>query len=324
MPGKLMSMAAKPTEANEQQAERIRTRVRLLIQLTTRHGRYRRGLVQAATSLTPNEASLLADLEGHGLDVNQLRDVLYGGHVLVDDPDLYEGWKFPKVTRQRLSSHHRTVDKQLYPDLGMHGPLVREKLHGRTANGTWMQLEKTPAAFGASHRLPTWNDVLHLVDFVIYRVTKRNVGPWGLSAVTERRPMYLSPQLMTTVPLPHGTTRKLTATLTQLDAEDQVVHHTGHAHSDLVRWFLGPLREDPLVELSPGPGRGRGRGLFSNSQVWVTESLASTARLLLSGVGRSDRWTLPVAVAARPIEIEVGDRRLRLAARVPAKAHQGS
>ena len=317
-----MSMAPKPTEANEQEAERIRTRVRLLIQLTTRHGRYRRGLVQAATSLTPNEASLLADLEGHGLDVNQLRDVLYGGHVLVDDPDLYERWRFPKVTRQRLSSHHRTVDKQLYPDLGMHGPLVREKLHGRTANGTWMQLEKTPAAFGASHRLPTWNDVLHLVDFVVYRVTKRNVGPWGLSAVTERRPMYLSPQLMTTVPLPHGTTRRLTATLAQLDAEDQVVHNARHTHPDLVRRFLGPLREDPLVELAPGPGRGR--GLFGNSQVWVTESAASTARHLLSGVGRLDRWTLPVAVAARPIEIGVGDRRLRLAARVPAKAQKVS
>lgn len=315
-----MSMAPKPTEANEQEAERIRTRVRLLIQLTTRHGRYRRGLVQAATSLTPNEASLLADLEGHGLDVNQLRDVLYGGHVLVDDPDLYERWRFPKVTRQRLSSHHRTVDKQLYPDLGMHGPLVREKLHGRTANGTWMQLEKTPAAFGASHRLPTWNDVLHLVDFVVYRVTKRNVGPWGLSAVTERRPMYLSPQLMTTVPLPHGTTRRLTATLAQLDAEDQVVHNARHTHSDLVRRFLGPLREDPLVELAPGPGRGR--GLFGNSQVWVTESAASTARHLLSGAGRLDRWTLPVAMAARPIEIGVGDRRLRLAARVPAKAQK--
>jgi hypothetical protein len=324
MPGSLTSMAAKPTEANEQEAERIRTRVRLLIQLTTRHGRYRRGLVQAAASLTPNEATLLADLEGHGLDVNQLRDVLYGGHVLVDDPDLYERWKFPNVTRQRLSSHHRTVDKQLYPDLGMHGPLVREKLHGRTANGTWMQLEKTPAAFGARHALPSWNDVLHLVDFVIYRVTKRNVGPWGLSAVTERRPMYLSPQLMTTVPLPHGTTRKLTATLTQLDAEDQAVHNTRHTHSDLVRRFLGPLRADPLVELAPGPGRGRGRGLFSNSQVWVTESAASTARQLFSGVGRSDRWTLPIAVAARPIEIKVGDRRLRLAARVPAKAQKKS
>jgi hypothetical protein len=83
-----MSTAAKPPEANEQQAERMRTRVRLLVQLTTRHGRYRRGLVQAAKSLTPNEAAVLADLEAHGMDVNQLRDVLYGGHVLVDDPEL--------------------------------------------------------------------------------------------------------------------------------------------------------------------------------------------------------------------------------------------
>ena len=43
--------------------------------------------------------------------------MLWGGHVLVDNPDLYERWRFPKGTRERLSSHHRTVDKQLYPDL---------------------------------------------------------------------------------------------------------------------------------------------------------------------------------------------------------------
>jgi hypothetical protein len=54
----------------------MRTRVRLLVQLTTRHGRYRCGLVQAARSLNPQEAAVLADLEAHGLDVNQLRDVL--------------------------------------------------------------------------------------------------------------------------------------------------------------------------------------------------------------------------------------------------------
>jgi hypothetical protein len=314
-----MSMAdpAGANEASEQQAERVRTRVRLLVQLTTRHGRYRRGLVHAAKRLTPEEAAVLSDLESHGLDVNQLRDVLYGGHVLIDDPELYERWRFPKVTRQRLSSHHRTVDKQSYPDLGMHGPLVREKLHGRTANGTWVQLEKTPAAFGGRHRLPTWNDVLHLVDFVVYRVTKRNVGPWGLSAVTERRPMYLSPQLMTTVPLPHGTTRTLATTLARLDAEDQVAGNASTEHSDLVRRFLGPLRKDPLAELVPVSGREPGRGLFGNSQVWVTETGADAIRRLLFAKRQPDRWTLPDVAAARPVEVVVGDRRLRLAGRIP-------
>ena len=312
-----MADPAGTTEPTEQQAERMRTRVRLLVQLTTRHGRYRRGLVHAAKRLTPEEAAVLSDLESHGLDVNQLRDVLYGGHVLIDDPELYERWRFPKVTRQRLSSHHRAVDKQSYPDLGMHGPLVREKLHGRTANGTWVQLEKTPAAFGGRHRLPTWNDVLHLVDFIVYRVTKRNVGPWGLSAVTERRPMYLSPQLMTTVPLPPGTGRALAATLARLDAEDQIAVNACSEHSDLVRRFLGPLRKDPLAELVPVAGREPGRGLFGNSQVWVTETGADAIRRLLFAKRQPDRWKLPDVADARPVEVVVGDRRLRLAARLP-------
>lgn len=323
MRGPSIRAATRRTKATEQQAELMRTRVRLLVQLTTRHGTYRRGLVQAAKSLTPEEAAVLADLEAHGLDVNQLRDVLWGGHVLVDNPDLYERWRFPKVTRQRLSSHHRTVDKQMYPDLGMHGPLVREKLHGRTATGTWVQLEKTPAAFGAGHRLPTWNDVEHLADYIVYRITKRNVGPWGLSSATERRPIYLSPQLSTTVPLPEGTTRLLTKTLFRLDSEDQT-EAAGGTQSDLVPRFLGPMREDPLVELVPASRRGRGRGLFGNSQVWVTETAGATARRLLSGGGKSGGWTLPKVLAARPIEAAVGDRRLRLAVRVPATPEKAS
>ena len=322
MRGTSIGAATRRAPASEEQAERVRTRVRLLVQLTTRQGRYRRGLVQAATTLTPEEASVLSDLEAHGLDVNQLRDVLCGGHVLVDNVELYERWRFPKVTRERLSSHHKTVDKQTYPDLGMHGPLVREKLHGRTANGTWVQLEKTPAAFGAGHRLPSWNDVLHLADFVVYRVTKRNVGPWGLSASTERRPMYLSPRLSTTVPLPEATTHALTAALARLDAEDQEVDDAGSAHSDLVRRFLGPLRQDPLVDLIPGAGRGRGRGLFGNSQVWVTETGAATARRVLSSEAQPEGWTLPDVRATRPLEVGVGDRKLRLAARVPATARR--
>ena len=322
MGGRSTGARARRTGVSEEQAERVRTRVRLLVQLTTRYGRYRRGLVQAAKSLTPEEAAVLADLEAHGLDVNQLRDVLWGGHVLIDNPDLYERWRFPKGTRERLSSHHRTVDKKKYPDLGMHGPLVREKLHGRTATGTWVQLEKTPAAFGAGHRLPTWNDVQHLADFVVYRITKSNVGPWGLSAVTERRPMYLSPQLGATVPLPEGTTRALTKTLFRLDLEDHVVQVARGAQSDLIHRFPGPLREDPLVELAPAPGRGRGRGLFGNSQVWVTETPASTARQLLSAGGKSAGWTLPKVLAARPMEVSAGDRRLRLAVRVPATAEK--
>ena len=40
--------------------------MRLLVRLTTRHGGYRRGLVHAASTLTREEAAVLADLEAHG------------------------------------------------------------------------------------------------------------------------------------------------------------------------------------------------------------------------------------------------------------------
>ncbi len=82
----------------------------------------------------------------------------------------------------------------------MRGHVVREKLHGRTAQGTWVQLEKTPAAFG-KRKLPSLDDLRHLADYVVYRITRSNVGPWGLSRRTERRPMYLSPDVAVPTPI---------------------------------------------------------------------------------------------------------------------------
>lgn len=308
---------AAPAQASEQQAERVRTRVRLLVELTTRAGRYRRGLVQAASRLTPHEAVVLSDLEAHGLDVDQLRDVLCGGHVLVDDPTLYERWSFPDVSRPRLSSHHRHIDKRQYPDLGMRGPLVREKLHGRTAGGTWVQLEKTPASFGGSRRLPTWSDVEHLVDYVVYRLTRRNVGPWGLSGVTERRPMYLSPDLTALVPLPTATAVVLAGTLHRIESEDDEPAATSDPGMTrpLAASFPPPRRADAVAELVPDPERGRGRGLFGSSSVWVTESAATTARRLLTQPAPRLEWATPRVDTTRPVEVAVGGRRLVMGAR---------
>ena len=176
-----------PAPLGDEETERVRTRVRTMVQITSRVGAYRAGLALAARRLTSSEAAIIADLERHGLDVAQLREVLCGAHVLVDEPGLYESWRFPK-SRERLSSHHKTVDKSTYPDLGLKGPLVREKLHGRTEAGTWVQLEKTPAAMGHGFRLPTLTDLQHLWDYVVYRFTKSNVGPWDWVSSKSGRP----------------------------------------------------------------------------------------------------------------------------------------
>jgi hypothetical protein len=100
---------AKPLTA--QRTEEVRDRVRLMIAITARAGSYRKGLLTAAARLSPEEAAIIADLERHGLQVPQLHDVLCGGHVLIDDPKLYEDWRFAKVSHLRMSSHHKDIDK---------------------------------------------------------------------------------------------------------------------------------------------------------------------------------------------------------------------
>lgn len=265
----------------------VRRRVRLMVEISARPGVYRRGLEKAAARLTPEEAVVLADLEFHGLNVVQLREVLRGAHVLVDDPSLYERWLFPKASHERISSHHHEIDKQKFPDFGMRGPLLREKLHGRTARGTWLQLEKTPAAFG-KRKMPSWNDILHLADYVMYRITRSNIGPWGRSGDTEKRPMYLSPDLRARVPLPEAASDELTRVIERIEEEDDVTSTS----PDLAARFPPPDRANDLRELT-FTGEVQGRGLFAGSDVWITRTASRTAKELLRRDIEPPRWAMP-------------------------------
>lgn len=307
-----------PAPLSDEETERVRTRMRLMVQITSRIGKYRAGLALAARRLTPSEAAIIGDLERHGLDVAQLREVLCGAHVLVDEPELYERWRFPK-SRERLSSHHKRIDKSAYPDIGLKGPLVREKLHGRTEAGTWVQLEKTPAAMGHGFHLPTLNDVQHLWDYIVYRFTKSNVGPWGLSKNVERRPMYLSPSLAATVPLPASAENELTGSLERVEDDDD----TTSASPDLAARFPPPDRASALAELVFVPGSRNGRGLFGASEVHVTETPSPAARAVFSEArGAATGWSLPPPGRTAPGTLEAGDRTIRCAIRRVPVAEQ--
>jgi hypothetical protein len=258
------------------QTEQTRARVGLMVGITARDGAFRKGLLVAARLLSPEEALIIAHLEEHGLQLPQLRDILCGGHVIIDNPELYDRWRFARVSHPRRSSHHRDIDKTRYPDIGMRGALVREKLHGRTAQGTWLQLEKTPAAFGPG-RLPTLNDLRHLVDYLTYRVTRSNVGPWGLSRWTERHPIYLSPRLAVPARLSPAVAKSLAGALGRIEADDD----TTAASAELARRFPPPQQPDPVRELGRTvPGRG-GRGLFGNSAVWVSRATSPAVATVL-------------------------------------------
>ena len=308
----------RPGPLSADETERVRRRVRLMVQIASQIGKYRAGLPVAAKRLTPSEAAIIADLERHGLDVPLFRDVLCGAHVLVDEPGLYERWRFRK-SRERLSSHHKTIDKREYPDLGLKGPLVREALHGRTQAGTWVQLEKTPASMGHGLHLPTLTDLRHLWDYIVYRVTKSNVGPWGLSKATERRPMYLSPSLGATVPVPAAAEAELTGALERLEEGDDVTS----ASPDLAARFPPPDRVNTLDELVFVPGTRGGRGLFGASGVYVVESPSPAAVEVLGAERTPRRWTLPAPGRTRAGSARAGERELRFAVRrVPVAEQQ--
>lgn len=312
------SAGDQPQPLSGAETERVRERVRRMVEITSRVGVYRAGLKLAARRLGPSEAAIVADLERNGLDVPQLREVLCGAHVLIDEPELYDRWRFPD-SRERLSSHHKTVDKHRYPDLGLKGPLVREKLHGRTESGTWLQLEKTPAAMGDGFRLPSLTDLRHLLDYVVYRFTRSNVGPWGRSKQTERRPMYLSPSLSATVPLPASAEAELVGALERIEEEDD----TTSASPDLARRFPPPDRADTLRELVFVPRSRNGRGLLGASDVYVTEAPSAAARALTEAAEGAPRsWSLPAAGRTAPVTLRAREREVPTVVRRVPRAEQ--
>lgn len=300
-------------------AENVRRRVQLLIDITSQVGEYRSGLRLAGERLTRAEATIISDLEVHGLDVSQLQQILWGGHVIVDDPDLYDRWHFPK-SHARISSHHKDIDKSEFPDIGLKGPLVREKLHGRTETGTWVQLEKTPAAMGGGFHLPTLNDLRHLWDYVVYRYTKSNVGPWGLSKQTERRPVYLAPALSSTIPVPAGARAELTSALDHAERSDD----TGSASPDLARLFAPPERSNTAAELVFHRESRNGRGLFGASKVSAKGLPPKVESGLLEQLRVSGpSWSLPEARHTTTRALRGGDREMRCAVRqIPASEQQ--
>jgi hypothetical protein len=139
-----------------------------------------------------------------------------------------------------------------------------------------VQLEKTPAAFG-KRKLPSLSDIRHLMDYITYRLTRSNVGPWGLSKWTERRPIYLSPDLAVPVQLSPPVAESLASALRRIEADDDVTA----ASADLALRFAPPERADPSRELGQTLQGRAGRGLFGSSKVWITETLSPAAAEIL-------------------------------------------
>jgi len=154
---------------------------------------------------TEAELSLLGDLVDAGLTHDQLLRVLEGGHLLMPGHHLLERWRKLPGVKPRTSSHYHPDDRRLgrgpawveaararlhdahaHPvygqQYGLRGRLVHEALFGPGPHHTtFVQLER---AAPSRLLLPR-----HIADWVRYRITRRNQGPYGSSVDTDTHPL---------------------------------------------------------------------------------------------------------------------------------------
>lgn len=172
------------------------------------NGKLPDGFADALGSASLTELSMVDDLHAQGLDQKGIGELMAGGHVRMEDGgDLYKQWtgflKDNPSLSARSSSHYGGVDATQY---GFRGSLFKEGLFGLTADpgkktaaggdgGTWMQLEGSPTDVNVSDP-STFGNLLnpkslgdtaaHMRDFVRYKASGQNQGPWGQSDHTEK------------------------------------------------------------------------------------------------------------------------------------------
>lgn len=140
-----------------------------------------------------DETEIISYLEkNYEITPDQLKEILMGAHVRLDDNGkAYKEWVRKVASKQsRISSH--PSDKTQY---GIRGSLIKELLFSRTTGSdgkayTWFQLENHPVSFG--------HIVRHMIDYVKYKITNKNQGPYGSSEATHHTPIILKQKFQAT------------------------------------------------------------------------------------------------------------------------------
>lgn len=119
-----------------------------------------------------------------------LEKILRGAYVqLSDEGESYGVWSQDFLQkRPRISSHPSMPN---LPQYGLSGEFVSELLYGKNLVNnrevTWFQLERNPVRFGHINR--------HLLDYVRYKFTGHNQGPYGSTIETHNNPLILNPKI---------------------------------------------------------------------------------------------------------------------------------
>lgn len=130
----------------------------------------------------PDEIKILADVMRITSAQQYFGEVMRGAHVeIVDGHAAYHAWRTLRTSKSRSSSHQS--DGTQYQVVG---PFCHTILFGKRRDVTWLQLEEHP--WGGVK-----NGILHAVDFVQYKISGKNQGPYGSSSYVEKHPLRFQP-----------------------------------------------------------------------------------------------------------------------------------
>lgn len=146
-------------------------------------------LLQKLTICKQEEKEIIEYLvENFALKEGQLEEILKGAHVRLRDQGFsYQKWAVEIPTnakKERLSSHPSDKHAKQY---GVRGPFFKEFLFSQITEDnevfTWFQLENNPFSFGYFYR--------HTFDYLKYKITGKQQGPYGSSFATHHAPIFL-------------------------------------------------------------------------------------------------------------------------------------
>lgn len=117
-----------------------------------------------------------------------LQEMLNGGHLNMEDGGKFYDElvrNFNSSISKRISSHHSVAQQY-----SLSYPISKEVLFGVTEDAegrkrTWMQFEK-------HNTKNLLNIILHLIDYIKYRITGKNIGPFGSSEHTDSNPLIVT------------------------------------------------------------------------------------------------------------------------------------
>jgi hypothetical protein len=145
----------------------------------------KRRVIKRLAHCKGHEKRILKHLdEGFQFSANHMKEMLMGAHIRLDDSGkTCKEWATMAAAKQRISSHPSDGDQ-----FSIKGTLIKELLFSAISEEdklyTWFQLENHPVSFGSIVR--------HMVDYVKYKISSRNQGPFGSSRITDLKPLCIA------------------------------------------------------------------------------------------------------------------------------------